>query len=303
MKKFFALLMASLVIVSITSCGKPKDSNDDAENGQEAPVAVEKEEKEDTEKEKIELDIKKLEEVDETTLDEAAKAHGFENEKLFHAVANAMGKTPFEITTEDIEKVHYIAIGPEENAGYSVFVGYVDYVDLCFSEESTMDGIMSKLNDVVMMSEFDYNKETDSLSDLGNFKNVEMFEIYDVEIEDISFIKNYETLALGYFKNNGITDVSCLEGYNPETLIELDLTGNSISDWTPLYPIKEKVTVFYGESDGMPIIITLEDMLNQQSGATGSEEENAEQPKEEEKETPVLVDENGNPADFSSLFD
>jgi len=168
---------------------------------------------------------------------------------------------------------------------------------------------MQKLNDVVMVSEFSYDKNTDTLSDLGNFKNVEMFEIYDVAIDDISFIKKYETLIFGYFKNNGITDVSCLADYNPETLVELDLTGNDIADWTPLYPIKEKVTVFYGESDGMPVILTLEDMLNQKNGEQSGEEQNDEQQKESEpeettpEEVPVLVDENGEQVDFSSLFE
>ena len=310
MKKIFALLMASFMLVSITSCGKPADNKDDEKKEHAISEVEEKDEtteKEDAEKnEEIVLDIKKLEQVDEVTLDEAANALGFENEKFFHAVANAIGKEPFEMTMEDIENVHYVAVGPEGELGHTVYIGYVDYVDACFSEG---EDIMQKLNDVVMVSEFSYDKNTDTLSDLGNFKNVEMFEIYDVAIDDISFIKEYETLIFGYFKNNGITDVSCLADYNPETLVELDLTGNDIADWTPLYPIKEKVTVFYGESDGMPVILTLEDMLNQKNGEQSGEEQNDEQQKESEpeettpEEVPVFVDENGEQVDFSSLFD
>lgn len=296
MKRFFALLMASLMVVSFVSCKKPVNDESDVKEEIVADETAPKEEKEE-----IVLDIKELDEVDELTLKEAATALGFENEKLFHAVANAMGKTPFELTQQDIDNVHYIAVGPEET-GYSVYIGYIDYVDLCFSEESNMDDIMSKLNDLVMMSVFEYDKETDTLSDLGNFKNVEMFEIYDVEIDDVSFVKNYPILALGYFKNNGITDVSSLSDYNPESLVELDFTGNSINDWTPLYNIKDKVTVFYGVADGMPMTITLENMLEQKQQAQDTPADENMEP-EEEKKPVELVDENGEAVDFSSLFE
>lgn len=305
MKRFFALLMASLMIVSLVSCKKPVNDESDVKEEIVADETAPKEEKEE-----IVLDIKELDEVDELTLKEAATALGFENEKLFHAVANAMGKTPFELTQQDIDNVHYIAVGPEET-GHSVYIGYIDYVDLCFSEESGMEDIMSKLNDIVMMSVFEYDKETDTLSNLGNFKNVEMFEIYDVEIEDVSFIKNYPILALGYFKNNGITDVSSLSDFNPETLIELDFTGNDIDDWSALYHIKEKVTVFYGVADGMPMTISLESMLKQQANKTETaetdetevEEPISEQESANEQETVEFVDENGEAVDFSSLFE
>ena len=293
MKRFFAIFASVLVAFSLSACKDVKEVN----TNEEKEDVLEATEKED--KNELVIDIKKLEEVDEVTLKEAATALGFENENFFHAVANAMGISPIEMTKADIDKVHYIAVGPEADESYSVFVGYIDYVDMCFSEEGTTENIMSKLNDIVMMSEFKYDKQTDTLMDLGNFPNVEMFEIYDVEISDVSFIRNYPILALGYFKNNGITDVSSLSDFNPESLIELDFTGNAVSDWTPLEHIKEKVIVFYGVSDGMPITITLENMLEQQA-----EGEN-EAPTEDESDSEMMefVDENGDPLDFSSLFE
>lgn len=256
----------------------------------------------------IELEIKPLEEVDEETLKESAAKFGFANEKLFEAVANAMGIKPWDVTQEDLDKIHYIGLGPESEDMYTVFVGYIDYVDLCFSEAAEDPGFMSMLNDVVMISEFNYNIETDTLSDLSKFRNIEMFEIYDVRIEDVSFVKDYNILVYGYFKNNGITDVSSLEGYNPESLIELDFTGNDIVDWTPLEHIKEKVLVVYDIGTGF--YLTLDEYLRQKENPVTiepsdivTEETPVEEDTNAQTEQPVLVDENGNPADFSSLFD
>ena len=263
----------------------------------------------------FELDVKPLEEIDEETLKESAQRLGFTNEKLFEAVANAMDVNPWDMTQEDIDKIHYIGLGPDTENTYTVFVGYVDYVELCLSEASEDPGLMSMLNDVVMISEFNYNIETDTLSDLANFKNLEMFEIYDVSIDDVSFVNAYDNLIYGYFNNNGITDVSSLADYAPESLIELDFTGNDISDWTPLEHIKEKVLVVYDLNTGF--FLTLDEYLKQKENpvvvepqetlpeeTTGEDvQEDAESDTAIEDEQPVLVDENGNPADFSSLFD
>ena len=323
-RKLLALILCAVVCIAcFAACSDEKkneetkksgdeeiineDENDAADNQESENSEQSAEEVVPVEDKGIEVDVKPLEEIDEETLKESAAKFGFENEKLFEAVANAIGIKPWEMTQKDIDKVHYIGIGPESDDMYTVFIGYVDYVDLCLSGASESSDIMSMLNDVVMVSEFNYNIETDTLSDLSKFENIEMFEIYDVRIDDISFVKAYNKLVFGYFKNNGITDVSCLEGYDCETLIELDLTGNDIADWTPLEHIKEKVIVVYDINTGF--YLTLDEYLRQKENPVTIEppvivpEDAAEVEIGEEDDRPLLVDENGDPADFSSLFD
>ena len=284
----------------------PDEENAGAEQTAEGEEIIDGNAQESADENKIELDVKPLEEIDEETLKESAAKLGFENEKLFEAVANAMGIKPWDMTQEDIDKIHYIGLGPDSEDLYTVFIGYVDYVDLCFSKAAETPEFMGLLNDVVMISEFNYNIETDTLSDLSKFNNIEMFEIYDVRIDDVSFVKDYDRLVYGYFKNNGITDVSSLEGYAPKSLVELDFTGNDIADWTPLEHIKEKVLVVYDINTGF--YLTLDEYLRQKENSV-IEEPSVTVPEESTEvevdieEKPVLVDENGNPADFSSLFD
>ena len=185
----------------------------------------------------------------------------------------------------------------------------IDYVDICFSDIDQSE-LMSRLNDVVMGSAFEYDIEKDTLSDLAKFKNVEIFEIYGVRIDDVSFVNEYQNLAMGYFNDNGITDISCLEGYNPASLIEIDFTGNDISDWTPLYPIQEKVIVMYDMQSGF--MLKLDSYLEQTEKQSGTETKvetvTPSVPEETDNteatdEKPTLYDENGKPVDFSSLFD
>ena len=324
MKKIIALVLCFALALCFVGCGLV--GNDDAETQQIRP-AVEIIDNEtlaeilsenavvpENTQTPIEIEIKPLGEKDEVTLAEAAQNNGFENVKLFEAFANAIDKEPEDVTQEDIDLVHYVAVGPESDDMYTVYIGHINYVDLCLSDTDP-DQLMTKLNEVVMISEFSYDSETDVLSDLGNFKNVEMFEIYNVNISDVSFIKQYNSLIFGYFKNNGIEDVSCLADYNPESLHELDFTDNKISDWSPLEHIKEKVIVFYGVSDGMPVTITLENKLAQDAAKQesakdtdeaeekGEETEIIETEPEAEFEIPEFLDENGEKVDFGSLFD
>lgn len=288
-KRLLSALLCAFALVAAVGCTEKKTDDE-----------VKKPEIQNEELVQVELNIKPLEKVQEKTLSEAASALGFENNKLFHAFANAIGKKPQEVTQEDVYKVHYIALGPGENYEHSLFVGYVDYVDMCLTKQADDKDFSSKLSEKVMMSEFEYD-ENDSLSDLGQFKNVEMFELYDVKISDVSFMKNYNNLICGFFGNNGITDISVLEGYNPSSLAELDFTGNEISDWTPVEQIKDKIIVFYDMASGFRI--TLESFLEQTQTPEKVPEISEESKENADKDDEYfVVDENGNPADFESLF-
>lgn len=296
MKKILAVIFCALAVFTLSCCTEGEVKEDPA-TVETPDVEVEDVKEKDSE---IELDIKPLDEVDGEELSVAAANLGFKNPSFFHAFANALGKKPAQVTQKDVDDIHYIAIGPETDGEYTLYVGYIDYVDLCMSEAATEETVLKQLNELVMMSEFNY-AEGNTLSDLGNFKNVEMFEIYDVVIDDVAFITNYDGLIFGYFRNNGITDVSALKDYNPESLIELDFTGNDVADWSPLEHIKEKVLVFYDLKSGFSS--TLENYLEQKENPiieTPSADTNNTTGKDE---PPVLVDENGNPADFSSLFE
>ncbi len=197
---------------------------------------------------------------------------GFENLKLLSGIANALGKPTSEMTEEDILSVKYLAIGPEPTGDYTVYVGLLDYAAAYANEMLKEEPSYDILNELVKMSIVDFDAEKDSFADLGKFKNIEIFEYYDIPIKDISFIKNCPLLSYAYFGNNGITDVSSLAGYDTEELCELDLTNNPVEDWSYLEHIKDKVIVHYetqvafdenGEQIFVPIVIKLSDKLEQ----------------------------------------
>ena len=315
MKKYLFLLIAiaAVLVTTLSGCG-----DDNAEEKTKDNVAQEQE------KEEKEIPL------------------GFENENLVNAVATALGKDVNMITEQDLTSIKYLAIGIDEDdeTKYSILVGLDDYMDAYIKLMNDSSLSTDILMETVKKAPLVYNKEKDSFSDLDRFTGINVFEYYDIKIDDVSFVKAYPSLVFGYFNNNGITDVSSLEGYDTETLSELDFTANDIADWTPLYHIKEKVIVHYEvryleDADGndvtMPILITLEDKIRQdeeariQEGAKKAAEEAAkaiaeaeakqngtlpeneaaenEAVENETEDEAMFVDGEGNPVDFAQLFD
>lgn len=190
---------------------------------------------------------------------------GFENVSFFEAVAKCLEKEPADVTQEDIMSIHYLAVGPEGDGTITVYVGLVDYVDHALSHDATVESLVPFVKKAVV------ENPVGLASDLGRFSNIEIFEYYDVAIEDVSFVNNYHQLIMGYFDTNGITDVSPLADYNPETLHELDFTGNNIEDWTALEHIQDKVIVNYSlqnmtDEDGNEVQVPFITMLSEVLG-------------------------------------
>lgn len=302
MKRLLFFILAIAVAAVFVSCSKDENTEDNKLELPSVSQPAPENKTDNAEETKIELNIKPIQKTDEQQLSAAAAALGFENTNFFAAVANALGVQPSEVTQQDIDNVHYITLGPCDGYDNSVFIGYIDYVDYCLSDAAYGPDFQETANNYLLKSEFVFN-EGDSLNDLKKFKNIEIFEIYNTKIEDVSFVGEYSKLCFGYFARNGITDVSALSDYNPESLRALDFTGNEISDWSPLEHIKEKVYVFYDIKTG--ISMTLESYLEQQDNPVQNAPEinNAQGNADDKNEQIQFVDENGNPVDFSSLFE
>ncbi|MBP3580098.1 MAG: hypothetical protein J6K12_02500 [Clostridia bacterium] len=239
---------------------------------------------------------------------------GFSNISFLNAVAECLGKDATSVTKEDVLDIRYLAVGPEDDGTITVYVGMKDYVDKAYSADVTIE----ELKKYVKTARIE--DATDVSCDFGIFENLEIFEFYNVEVQDVSFVNNYSQLVFGYFDSNGITDVSSLENYNPQTLIELDFTGNDIVDWSPLYHIKEKVIVNFsvqhmtdesGNRVELPIVVTLADMLNSelgtssdtqqsetQNGGENIQENENEDEKIQEQESQIMYD-----IDWGTLFE
>lgn len=212
---------------------------------------------------------------------------GFENVSFFEAVAKCLEKEPADVTQEDVMSIHYLAVGPEGDGTITVYVGLVDYVDHALSHDATVESLVPFVKKAVV------ENPVGLAADLGRFSNIEIFEYYDVAIEDVSFVNNYHQLIMGYFDTNGITDVSPLAEYNPETLHELDFTGNNIEDWTALEHIQDKVIVNYSlqnmtDEDGnevqVPFITMLSEVLGEEQQEVQIQQETVEQTDEQNDE-------------------
>ncbi len=317
-KTLIALILCMALVMCMLAGCSDKAKNDEEVNtpvSQDTPVNTPQEDETDVAEPPVEDEKEEQPQEQVPVLDEKIALDpedeetvtndlGFENLRLLAGVANALGKTTAEMTQQDIDSVKYLASGPETTGDYTVYVGLMEYAVAYANEMLKEEPSYETLNNLVKMSIIKFD-ENDTFADLAKFGNIEIFEYYNIPVSDVSFVKAYDRLAFGYFNNNGITDVSSLADYNPETLRELDFTGNNITDWSPLEHIKKKVIVHYetqvvtddnGKQMYIPFVLTLEEKLEQDEQA--AQTENAEQPGEEQEEEFIFSAD-----DFESLFD
>ncbi len=199
----------------------------------------------------------------------------FENDDFAQAFASILNKSEKDITKEDCKSVRFISVGYNEKDVLTLYIGFEDYSDAYFSEVEKGEAADAfSLMDYVKSAPIDLAEESDISKDLLLFENVEVFELYDVKIHDVSFLNSMQGLYYGYFRNNGITDLSALSGFAPPTLRELDFTDNDIQDWTPVMHIVESIIVNYSvqtftDADGnkidIPNTVYLTDLLETNS--------------------------------------
>lgn len=166
----------------------------------------------------------------------------FSNNTLKSAISTALSSPDGKVTQEDIDSVYYLGLYLDQNGKYNLTLGQKDYRDTYFSELEKETPDIYALAEYVKKADFEYDFMSLD-NDLKKFRNLEIFEIYNVQIFDVSFIKSYENLVYGYFLNNKITDVKSLSDYNPTKLSELDFSENAVTDWTPLDHLQDKIIV------------------------------------------------------------
>lgn len=285
MKKLFIIaLTLTLLLVSVNGCSKKKP-----EEKQENKTVASAPKDSGTEK----IDGTEKPTSDEKTPDEKADTASnvtFSNANLEKSLKTALGKET--LTLDDIQSVKYLAIGPDNQTEYSLYVGLSDYADAYFAELQKPEASAENLTKYVKSAKITCD-DKDTYEDLGKFSSIEIFEYYNIPIKDVSFIKSYTNLYYGYFNANGITDVSSLSDFAPKTLQELDFTGNSIADWKPLEHIKDKVIVLYttenvtnddGSTSVVPKNIMLKDLLDGEKITSDSSDKSAEEKAKEQSQ-------------------
>lgn len=223
----------------------------------------------------------------------------FENQSFAKAFGEALKKSAYTITENDCLSVKYIAVGKDDVKNFSLYIGFDDYSTAYFNElEKGENADPTSLLDYISSAPLQYSDKDIFDNDLKLFKNVEIFELYDIKLYDISFLKDMPELYYGYFMNNGITDISALSDFNPEFLRELDFTGNNISDWEPLMHISDKIIVNYStqeftSEDGQSYSIPFTTYLSDLNKSIVEQDENSDTPE-------AYFDESIN---WGSLFD
>lgn len=177
-----------------------------------------------------------------------AKSDFLANQELATALSKVLNKAPAFITEEDLAQIKYFSFdynAEEEIAsimtGDDTFVGmYYEYLAKLEAEEDVSEYDFTGLYKTV---EFDLDKEDSLLDDIKYFTGVRNLDIAGASFTDSTVFSGLTNIEKANINSCGLTEVGGFGGLNPDKVIEINFTGNNITDWSPLDIIKDKVIV------------------------------------------------------------
>ena len=253
----------------------------------------------------------------------------FENQKFATAVAEAMEKTPASLSEKTLSDVKYL--NATYNAGsseLSVVVGNKNFdIEKYITLNDRYEELNTEYSNLSADTEADHTSELTAietelytvmeeinalgedvssslieieglttLDDIKYFTSVELLELSGITLTDSSVfagMKNLVSLSAG---TCGLTEVNGLAGLDASKVIEINLSGNEITDWSPLNYIQDKVLVSSTYSiaqteDGSYTLVPVEQTLTDYYAEQAAAEEEAEAEAEETVEETVEAEE------------
>ncbi len=219
-----------------------------------------------------------------------SKSAFLENQDFATALSEVFGKSARSVSAQDLAGVKYLEIYHDtENDMCGLAIGDDEFLDKYNEAMASEDAENADTSyyDLAKSSTFDADDNM-VLADLKYFTGAEVLNLNMVTIADSSVLGEFKNLKRGTFASCGITDVSAFASLDLTKIEELNFSGNTISDWTALESIADKVIVNSSYSvemgdDGnytlVPVEITLADQLAE------AEAENAEGEEAVETET------------------
>lgn len=167
------------------------------------------------------------------------------DEKFAEALSETLGKAPLFLSEEDLAAVKYLGVSYDSETvqvitGGDEFVDkYNEYTEKQDAGEDVSDVDFSKF---VKISTYD-EKEAPTLDDLAYFTGVRSIEVSGIKVTDSNVFSGMTAIENGSFYAIGLTEVAGFAGINADTLKKLTLSGNDITDWSPLDALADKVIV------------------------------------------------------------
>ena len=231
-----------------------------------------------------------------------AKSAFLENQDFATALSEVFGKSARSVSEEDLAGVKYLELYHDtENDMCGLAIGddefLAKYNDAMASEDA--ENADTSYYDLAKSATFEADDNM-VLADLKYFTGAEVLNLNMVTIDDASVLGEFKNLKRGTFASCGITDVSAFASLDLSKIEELNFSGNTISDWTALESIADKVIVNSSYSvemgdDGnytlVPVEITLADQLAEEAEEETAEGEEATENTEAEAEAETEAEE------------
>lgn len=225
----------------------------------------------------------------------SSKSSLLENQNFATAISSAIGKAPAFISQDDLAKPEYLAVAYDSSSKtYSIGIGYDGFLDGYndYLKKSEAGEDVSGIDLSKFVKSASYKGENELFDDIKYFTGVKVMELSELSFTDSSVFAGLSKITDANVSYCGLTEVSGFADYgNHEGFEVLNITGNSVDDYSPLEYFKDKVIVnnyytlkpnedgTYDSSSIVAVSQTLEEYLEQ----LAEEEEGGEEADGEEE--------------------
>ncbi len=175
----------------------------------------------------------------------ASKSPFLDNQKFATAMAEMMDTKPLRVSKEDLADIKYFEMG-YDGTQYVVAIGGDDFIK-AKNALGENEAITQEMVDMLKTSSFTVNEKESTyiFNDIKYLTGVKEIMVSGVLLpEDVSFA-DFTSLEDASFTYNGITSTKPFESLKLDKIKKLDISGNTIEDYSALETYADKITVSY----------------------------------------------------------
>ena len=150
------------------------------------------------------------------------------------------------------------------------------------SDDDMLSVAVEYMPDIEEFASVGYSVE--NFADVAKLTKLTSLTVEGAKIDDVSPVTALKSLKELDLANNGITDISALSALDADTIENVYLNGNDITDWTPVEHLGDKVTTGL-ETEEEAAEETEENAEGEEETAEADSEETEDKEETEEAET------------------
>ncbi len=175
-----------------------------------------------------------------------SKSALLDNQNFAKAMAEILDKKPISITEKDLSEIKYMEMIYADSY-YMLAIGYDDFMTQ-YSKLEDDAAITPETAALLKTAVFEGDTD-DIFTDIKYFTGLKNVILHGVTLAQDTSFASHTSLTEGTFSYTGLTTAAPFATLNLANITSLDLSNNSISDYSALDSIADKVTLWYNSEE------------------------------------------------------